>query len=71
MKRQLVITIDENIPETQVMFFLKNVNFIKSVYSKKRSKYDLSNSKETSLLAEELLAKDWLLPEEDEAWNDL
>ncbi len=71
MKRQLVITIDENVPETQVMFFLKNVSFIKSVYPKKRPKYDLPNTKETALLAEELLAKDWLLPEEDEAWNDL
>ena len=71
MKRQLIITIDENVPETQVMFFLKNVNFIKSVYPQKESKCDLSNLKETVLLSEELLAKDWLLPEEDEAWKDL
>jgi len=34
-------------------------------YSRDESSY------ETMLLSEKSLAKDWLLPEEDEAWKDL
>jgi len=32
---------------------------------------DFTQKLETSLLSESSLAKDWLRPEEDEAWQDL
>ncbi|NPV01107.1 MAG: DUF2281 domain-containing protein [Brevinematales bacterium] len=31
----------------------------------------VSEKQETALLSENILKRDWLLPEEDEAWKDL
>ena len=39
--------------------------------SQKRDLAHLSEGLETYLLSESALAKDWLSPEEDEAWKDL
>ncbi|MFZ4677723.1 MAG: DUF2281 domain-containing protein [Nodosilinea sp.] len=44
----------------KVLVFLQ---FLKSVHAQ--------DSLETALLSESALQKDWLLPEEDEAWQDL
>lgn len=44
----------------QVLVFLK---FLKSVQAKENL--------ETAVLSESALEKDWLRPEEDEAWQDL
>ena len=44
----------------------KVLEFVKSVQDKSQIE-----QLETTLLSEAALAKDWLTPEEDEAWQDL
>jgi hypothetical protein len=53
----------EVIPEPYLEEVLDFIHFLKEKVSKKRM--------ETELLSESVLAKDWLSPEEDEAWKDL
>lgn len=66
-----------NIPDNKYIAF---INHIKSKFSDIQIKEKESNAKDLSevdssfdlmLLSENSLAKDWLLPEEDEAWKDL
>lgn len=42
------------------------VDFVRFLKSKRAQEHF-----ETALLSENVLQKDWLLPEEDEAWRDL
>lgn len=61
--RDLILQKLEHLPNyllDQVLIFLK---FLKLEYGQDRL--------ETALLSESALRKDWLLPEEDEAWQDL
>ena len=61
--RELILKEIEAVPEavlTEVLIFLR---FLKSMKSQERF--------ESALLSESALQKDWLLPEEDEAWQDL
>lgn len=61
---QLEILIDEiqHAPEPMLSEVLDFVLFLKA---KERERM------ETALLSESALSKDWLSPEEDEAWKDL
>ena len=52
-----------NVPEPMLEEVL---DFIKFLENKSRKKIA-----ETAVLSEAALAKDWLKPEEDEAWQDL
>ncbi|KAM3090830.1 DUF2281 domain-containing protein [Phormidesmis sp. 146-35] len=61
-KQQLLDEI-EQIPDFLVEEILDFVQFLKSKHQPDRQ--------ETALLSESTLAKDWLRPEEDEAWQDL
>ena len=62
IKEQILKEIERLPPE-----HLKEVlDFIQFLKSKK-----LREGIETALLSESALKKDWLLPEEDEAWEDL
>jgi hypothetical protein len=61
--KELLIKEVENIPE----FILEEVwDFLQFL----KIKYDL-NKLEASLLSESALQKDWLKPDEDEAWQNL
>ncbi|MCU0541982.1 MAG: hypothetical protein MUE44_07295 [Oscillatoriaceae cyanobacterium Prado104] len=61
--KELLIKEVENIPE----FILEEVwDFLQFL----KIKYD-RNKLEASLLSESALQKDWLKPEEDEAWQNL
>ncbi len=53
----------ENLPEHLKEELLNYIQFLKSKAEKER--YDLALASESSL------KKDWLRPEEDEAWSDL
>ena len=44
-------------------------DYLLAIIQKRKRKY--SEGMETYLLSESALAKDWLRPEEDEAWKDL
>lgn len=61
-KEQLLHEIDE-IPDFLLEEVLDFVQFLKSKH--------LQNKLEISVMTEAVLAKDWLRPEEDEAWQDL
>lgn len=61
-KEQLLHEIDE-IPDFLLEEVLDFVQFLKSKH--------LQNKLEISVMSESALAKDWLRPEEDEAWQDL
>ena len=52
----------EQIPESLLPEVLNFVRFIKYKHQEKR---------ETILLSESILAKDWLTPEEDKAWQNV
>ena len=61
--KDLLLKEIEQVPEfvlTEVLDFLQ---FLKAKHS--------SQNIELSILSESSLAKDWLKPEEDEAWQDL
>ena len=53
----------EVFPEPYLEEILDFIHFLKGKTSKKRM--------ETAILSESVLAKDWLSPEEDEAWKNL
>ena len=53
----------EDLPESLLEEVLHFVRFLKSKAVQERM--------ETALLSETALRKDWLRPEEDEAWRDL
>jgi len=62
-KKSEIIAELENIPENLLEDVLDYINFLKS----KTNRQKLA----TALASESILKKDWLLPEEDEAWRDL
>ncbi|HAZ30856.1 TPA: DUF2281 domain-containing protein [Candidatus Acetothermia bacterium] len=53
----------EALPEASLRKVLDFVRFLKAKDARVRP--------DTALLSEAVLAKDWLRPEEDEAWKDL
>jgi Protein of unknown function (DUF2281) len=61
-KAKLLDEIDQ-IPDFLIEEVLDFVQFLKTKH--------LPNPLEISVLSESALAKDWLRPEEDEAWQDL
>jgi hypothetical protein len=61
--KEEVIQEIENLPVDLVQQVLAFVRFLKSRDSKDRL--------EMAVLSERALSKDWLRPEEDEAWRDL
>jgi hypothetical protein len=61
--RKAVIGEIEDLPEPLLGEVLHFVRFLKSKVVQERL--------ETALLSETALRKDWLRPEEDEAWRDL
>jgi hypothetical protein len=61
-KETVIREIDE-LPEPMLQQVLDFVRLLKSK--------SVSGTSETALLSESVLRKDWLKPEEDEAWRDL
>ncbi|MFN4178743.1 MAG: DUF2281 domain-containing protein [Armatimonadota bacterium] len=61
-KEAIIKEIDE-LPEDLLQEVLDFVRFLKSQAMKKRL--------ETVILSERVLGRDWLRPEEEEAWRDL
>ncbi len=57
----------EDVPEVLLDETLDFLCFLKTRYNQEAR----SECMETMLLSESALAKDWLRPEEDEAWRDL
>lgn len=62
-KKDILYKEIEDIPENMLDEVLDFVEYLKSKVSKDKM--------ETTLLSELALKKDWLLPEEDEAWKNL
>ena len=62
-KKDILYKEIEDIPETMLDEVLDFVEYLKLKVSKDKL--------ETTLLSELALKKDWLLPEEDEAWKNL
>ncbi len=58
--RNLIFKEIEKIPEQYLVEVLDFIRFLKS-----------KTSEETAIASEVSLKKDWLRPEEDEAWQDL
>ncbi|RKX55628.1 MAG: DUF2281 domain-containing protein [Thermodesulfobacteriota bacterium] len=54
----------EKLKQLPPIYWKEVIDFIESLKLK-------IEKKETLFLSEKSLAKDWLLPEEDEAWKDL
>ena len=63
MNKELLFKEIEKLPESLKDELLDYIQYLKSKAAKE--KYDLA------LVSESSLQKDWLRPEEDEAWNDL
>jgi len=61
--REVIIKEIEKLPEPVLNEILNFIRFLKS----KKSKQVM----ETAIASESSLGKDWLKPEEDEAWQDL
>ncbi len=61
--KELLLNEIDQLPEPLLMQVLDYINFLKSKLGKQKL--------ETALLAESSLKKDWLRPEEDEAWKNL
>lgn len=61
--KELILREMEQVPESILVEVLDFVQFLKSKHQQKQL--------EVSLLSEFSLQKDWLKPEEDEAWQDL
>lgn len=61
--KDLIIQELEQLPESLLEEVLDLLRFLKAKKMQKRL--------ETPILSESSLEKDWLLPEEDEAWRDL
>ncbi len=62
-RREMLIRETEGLTESELREVLDFVRFLKIKSYKRQS--------ETLLLSESSLQKDWLMPEEDEAWQDL
>ena len=62
-KKETIFAELEKLPEKYIDEILDYIIFLKDKLSKKNL--------ETSILSESSLKKDWLRPEEDEAWQDL
>lgn len=62
-RREMLIRETEGLTALDLQEVLDFVRFLKTKSSKKRS--------ETLTFSESSLRKDWLRPEEDEAWQDL
>ncbi len=62
-KKQALINEIEKLPDPIIEELLDFINYLKS--RKLRQTYN------TLLVSEPVLKKDWLKPEEDEAWKDL
>ncbi len=62
-EKEAVIREIDDLPDTLLQEVLDFVRFLKSKPERERL--------ETALLSETVLEKDWLRPEEDEAWRDL
>ncbi len=63
MSNELLFKEIENLPDHLKDELLDYIQYLKSKAAKE--KHDLA------LISESSLQKDWLKPEEDEAWNDL
>ncbi len=61
--KELIYKEIEFFPEIYLEELLDYIHFLKEKALKERI--------ETAILSESMLAKDWLSPEEDEAWDDL
>jgi hypothetical protein len=61
--KELIYREIEVIPESYLEEVLDFIHFLKDKSRKKKL--------ETAILSESALAKDWLSPEEDEAWKNL
>lgn len=61
--RQQVLKEVEQVPEPLLEEVLDFIRFLRAKASRAAN--------ETALASEQVLAKDWLKPEEDEAWQDL
>lgn len=61
--REVLLKELEQIPDPILVEILNYVRFLKA----KAAQEEFSSAH----LSENILAKDWLLPEEDDAWNDL
>ena len=61
--KQMVLSEIQKVPEPLLEEVLDFIRFLENKSLKQMS--------ETALLSESSLAKDWLKPEEDEAWQDL
>lgn len=62
-KKELVINEIEQVPEPLLDEVLDFVQFLKTKSAKERL--------QCAIASESALKKDWLLPEEEEAWRDL
>ena len=62
-EKEVVIREIDDLPRTLLQEVLDFVRFLKSKSNQEKL--------ETALLSETALGKDWLRPEEDEAWRDL
>lgn len=62
-KKELIITEIQQIPEPLLEEVLDFVRLLRAKHTQEKL--------EISLLSESSLAKDWLRPEEDDAWRDL
>ena len=62
-KKELLINEIEQVPESYLDEVLDFVHFLKSKIVKEKL--------DTAIASESSLRKDWLLPEEDEAWQGL
>ena len=62
-KKDEIITLLKDLPEDYAGEVLDFVQFIKKKYA--------SEKYENTMLSESSLKKEWLLPEEDDAWADL
>jgi hypothetical protein len=71
MQNQFVITIDSRVPPDFALKFLRSVTFIKSIKPSNQKGEVKDKVNEVMFMSESSLAKDWLSPEEDEAWKDL
>lgn len=63
IKRELLIHEIEQVPEPFLDELMDFIHFLKSKITKERT--------ETAVASESSLKKDWLRPEEDEAWQNL
>lgn len=66
---EFVIIIDDNVSESFVINFFKNINFIKSIKQRKKQKSKkVMEVDEVSLISEKTLAEDWL-SDENNRWD--